>query len=317
MNQTQHSADRPGSSLDRPVRSVVVVGGGPAGLQATLTLGRVHRDVVLLDAGDGRNAPASAMHNLITRDGTPPAEFRRLAHAELTAYPTVEVRAARVRGIEDVSDPQQPESTRFRIDLEGGSGLTARRLVLATGVRDQLPDIPGVAELWGDLVAHCPFCHGHEFAGRRVVVLGAGPAGHLPGLLAPVASEVVVLTNGEDLSVPVAVPVLTDPVAQVRRHGEGVRIALGSGQVIEAAGIFVGTGLRQSSPFAEQLGLELNPSGCVRVDERGRASRAGVYAAGDMAHVPALPMPMASVAQAVATGALAAATVVADSLADG
>lgn len=337
MNTTQHSADRPDSSQDHPdlghpdldqpdldhpdpdrfERSVVVVGGGPAGLQAALTVGRVHRDVVLLDAGEGRNAPASAMHNLITRDGTPPAEFRRLAHAELSAYPTVEVRHSRVRAIEDVSDPRRAGSTSFRLDLEGGPGLVGRRLVLATGVRDQLPDIPGLAELWGDLVAHCPFCHGHEFADRPVVVLGAGPAAHLPGLLAPVVSEVVVLTNGEQLTAPVLGTVLTDRVAAVRRHGEGVRITLGSGQVVEAAGIFVGTGLRQSAPFAEQLALELNPSGCVRVDERGRTSRAGVYAAGDMAHVPALPMPMTSVAQAVASGALAAAAAVAESLTDG
>ncbi|WP_131106267.1 NAD(P)/FAD-dependent oxidoreductase [Ornithinimicrobium sufpigmenti] len=332
MNSTQHSADRRdrleahadrlAGGPDSPFHAldVVVVGGGPAGLQAALTLGRVHRDVVLLDAGEGRNAPAAEMHNFITRDGTPPADFRRLAHAELAAYPTVVVRQARVSAVTDLPEPQQPGSSAFRITLDDGTELTARRVVLATGVRDQLPDIPGLRELWGDLVAHCPFCHGHEFAGRTVAVIGAGPAGHLPGLLAPVAGKVVVLTNGEELTgalpVPGEVPVLTDRVVEVRRHGEGVRITLGSSEMVEAAGVFVGTALRQTAPLADQLGLELNPSGCVRVDERGRTSRAGVYAAGDMAHVPALPMPMASVAQAVAAGALAAATVVADSLAD-
>lgn len=324
MNPNQHFAYRPldrpdldHADLDHADRAVVVVGGGPAGLQAALTLGRVHRDVVLLDAGEGRNAPASAMHNFISRDGTPPAEFRRLAHAELAAYPTVEVRHAGVRAIEDVSDPGRTGPTAFRLDLEDGSPLVGRRLVLATGVRDELPDIPGLAGLWGDLVAHCPFCHGHEFAGRRIAVLGAGPAAHLPGLLAPIADDVLVLTDGEQLTVPVEGTVLTDRVVEVRRHGEGVLITLGAGQAVEAAGVFVGTALRQSAPFAEQLGLELNPSGCVRVDERGRTSRAGVFAAGDMAHVPALPMPMATVAQAVATGALAAATAVADSLMTG
>lgn len=317
MTDTQQPpAQQRGPTGTSTQRAVVVIGGGPAGLQAALTLGRVHRDVLLLDAGEGRNAPAAQMHNLLTRDGTPPAEFRRLAHAELAAYPTVEVLPARVSAVIDVSD-QGPGATSFRIDLEDGMQLTARRVVLATGVRDQLPDVPGLVELWGDLVAHCPFCHGHELAGKPVAVLGAGPAGHLPALLAPVVSQVVVLTNGEDLTTPLQGPVLTDPVTEVRRHGEGVRLTLASGQDVDVAGVFIGTALRQAAPFAEQLGLELNPSGAVRVDEFGRTSLAGVYAAGDMAHAPALPMPITSVAQAVATGALAATTVVAASLADG
>lgn len=314
MTQIQHPTTS--SSPDPSVRAVAVIGGGPAGLQAALTLGRVHRDVVLIDAGEGRNSPASEMHNLITRDGTPPAEFRRLAHADLAAYPTVEVRHARVSAVADLTDPQWPGETRFRVGLADGSTVTARRVLLATGVRDELPDVPGLADLWGDLVAHCPFCHGHEFAGQKVAVLGAGPAGHLPALLAPVAGQVVVLANGEELAGPLDVPVLPEPVSGVRRHGDGVRVSLASGESVDVAGIFVGTALTQTAPFAEQLGLELNPSGCVRVDERGRTSLAGVYAAGDMAHVPALPMPMASVAQAVAAGALAGASMVADSLAD-
>jgi thioredoxin reductase len=317
MNDLQHPSRPRGdaSAPEAPVRSVVVIGGGPAGLQAALTLGRVHRDVLLLDAGEGRNAPATHMHNLLTRDGTPPAEFRQIAHGELAAYPTVEVRPGRVAAVTDLSRPGG--GTTFRVDLEDGSAATARRLVLATGVRDQLPDVPGVEALWGDLVAHCPFCHGHEFAGRQVAVLGVGPAGHLPALLAPVAGEVVVLTDGEELAGPVDARVVTDRVVGVERHGAGVRVRLAAGDPLDVAGVFVGTALRQSAPFAEQLGLELNPSGAVRVDERGRTSRRGVYAAGDMAHVPALPMPMSSVAQAVATGMMAGATVVADLLTDG
>lgn len=315
MAQTQRLPDQDHApSTGAPVRAVAVVGGGPAGLQAALTLGRVHRDVVLLDAGEGRNAPAGAVHNLLTRDGTPPAELRRLAHAELAAYPTVELRSARVSAIADLTDPGQAGPTAFRVYLEDGSSLTARRVVLATGVRDRLPDVPGLADLWGDLVAHCPFCHGHEFAGRRVAVLGAGPAAHLPGLLAPVVGETVVLTNGEELAAPVDATVLPDVVARVRRHGDGVRVELASGQPVDVAGVFVATTLSQAAPFAEQLGLELNPSGAVRVDERGRTSRRGVYAAGDMAHVPALPMPMSSVASAVAAGAVVGGMVVADSL---
>ena len=312
-HHVQHPVDP--SSHPAADRTVVVIGGGPAGLQAALTLGRVHRDVLLLDAGEGRNAPATHMHNLVTRDGTPPAEFRRIAQAELAAYPTVEVRRGRVDVVRDLS-AKAGGATLYAVDLADGSSLTVRRVVLATGVRDELPDVPGLDALWGDLVAHCPFCHGHEFSGRRVAVLGAVPAAHLPALLRPVAAEVVVLTDGEELSAPVDAEVVGDRVLGVERHDGGVRVSLEQGRALDVAGLFVGTTLRQTAPFAEQLGLALNPSGGVRVDERGRTSLRGVYAAGDMAHVPALPMPMASVAQAVAAGMMAGATVVADLLAD-
>lgn len=318
---------------------VVVVGGGPAGLQATLTLARVHRDAVLVDAGEGRNAPAPHMHNVVTRDGTPPEEFRRIAREELRSYPTIEVRDGRVARISPVmTDPRagegpederaggegevtsgESEVTAYLVELEDGTRLRTRSVILATGVRDELPDVPGLGDLWGDLAAHCPFCHGHEFAGRRVAILGAGPASHLARMLRPVADEVVVLTDGQDApeDLPPSVSqVVTERVEAVQRHGDGVRVRLGSGATLEAAGLFLATTLRQAAPFAAQLGLGLNESGCARVDTSCRASLPRIYAAGDMAHVEALPMPMTSVAQAIASGALAGATAVADLVAD-
>ncbi|WP_122262098.1 NAD(P)/FAD-dependent oxidoreductase [Ornithinimicrobium cerasi] len=328
-SEVEHGApaDKDGAPADRDVE-VVVVGAGPAGLQAALTLGRVHRDVVLVDAGEGRNAPAAHLHNVVTRDGTPPAEFRRIARGELAAYPTVEVRDGRVtrlRVAEDVSAAEEEVGekeggerggTAYLVELADGSRLSTAKVVLATGVRDELPDVPGVADLWGDLVAHCPFCHGHEFAGRRVAILGAAPAPHLAALLRPVASEVVVLTHGEAAPDGLPAVVVTDRVTEVTRSGDGVLVRLAGGGTLEVAGVFVATTLHQAAPFAEQLGLAANGSGCVRVDERCRTSRPGVYAAGDMAHVEALPMPMTSVAQAIASGSLAGATAAAELIAD-
>ncbi|SOC58339.1 NAD(P)/FAD-dependent oxidoreductase [Ornithinimicrobium cerasi] len=321
-----------GAPADRDVE-VVVVGGGPAGLQAALTLGRVHRDVVLVDAGEGRNAPAAHLHNVVTRDGTPPAEFRRIARAELGAYPTVEVRDGRVTRLSATEDASAAEKeveekgatekevgerggTAYLVELADGSRLSTAKVVLATGVRDELPDVPGVADLWGDLVAHCPFCHGHEFAGRRVAILGAAPAPHLAALLRPVASEVVVLTHGDAAPEGLPAVVVTDRVTEVTRSGDGALVRLAGGGTLEVAGVFVATTLHQAAPFSEQLGLTANDSGCVRVDERCRTSRPGVYAAGDMAHVESLPMPMTSVAQAIASGSLAGATAAAELIAD-
>ena len=265
----------------------VVIGGGSAGLQAALTLGRVHRRTLLLDAGHYRNDPAHHMHNFLGHDGTPPSELRAAARADLAGYDTVTVRTAAVASAGVDRDG-------FRVVI-GDEEVTSRGLVLATGVRDTLPDLPGLAELWGDVVAHCPFCHGHELAGKRVAVLG--DPGHVGGLMGPVASSV----EGVD----------PERVARLERAGDGLRVVLTDGTSEEYGGLFVATTLRQSAPFAEQLGLALLPSGCVQVDAMGRTSVPGVHAAGDMAHVPELAMPMASVLTAAASGLVAGAAMAA------
>ena len=134
---------------------VVVVGGGPAGLQAALTLGRMHRRVLLLDSGEYRNAPAEHMHNFVTHDGTPPAEFRAAARAELAAYATVTVR-------ETAASAVVPDCAGFRVELGaeagGAASFTDRAVVLATGMRDTLPAIPGLEPLFGTVAAVCPYC---------------------------------------------------------------------------------------------------------------------------------------------------------------
>jgi thioredoxin reductase len=265
----------------------VVIGGGSAGLQAALTLGRVHRRTLLLDAGHYRNDPAHHMHNFLGHDGTPPSELRAAARADLAGYDTVTGRTAAVASV-------GVDGEGFRV-VVGDEEVTTRGLVLATGVRDTLPDVPGLAELWGDVVAHCPFCHGHELAGKRVAVLG--DPGHVGGLMGPVASSV----EGVD----------PERVARLERAGDGLRVVLTDGTSEEYGGLFVATTLRQSAPFAEQLGLAMLPSGCVQVDAMGRTSVPGVHAAGDMAHVPDLAMPMASVLTAAASGLVAGAAMAA------
>jgi thioredoxin reductase len=279
---------------------IAIIGGGPAGLQAALTLGRIHRRAVLVDDGTYRNARVSHMHNVLTHEGTPPAEFRATARTQLAAYDTISVREGRVDDIAQAGE-------QFHLRLADSDALTARAVILATGVRDELPAVPGLADLWGDLAAHCPFCHGHEFAGTRIGILGAAPAPHLSALLGPMASEVVVLSNGESLpdGLGAGLTVRTEPVRSVVRHDGGVRVELDGGDE-HVSVLFVAPTMHQSAPFAERLGLELNPSGCVRIDEFGRSSRPGVFCAGDMAHLAAHPMPMASVTFAAASGQLAA-----------
>jgi thioredoxin reductase len=296
---------------------VVVVGGGPAGLQAALTLGRMHRSVLLLDSGEYRNAAAKEMHNFVTHDGRSPEEFRAAARRDLQPYATVEVRERRATQVSD-------DGGRWRVTLDDTGTVVARRVVLATGLRDTLPDIPGLSDLWGDVVAHCPYCHGHELSGRHVGILGNGPhAARVALLLERIAASVTVFADGAELDQAIAaqlaqggVDVRPEKVAGVRRSSTGATIELATGADEEVAGLFVSTVFAQAAPFAEQLSLEMLPSGCIRIDELGRTSRQGIYAAGDLAHVAALPMPLASVLTATSAGLLAGTAADQDLLAD-
>jgi thioredoxin reductase len=287
---------------------VVVVGGGPAGLQASLTLGRMRRRVLLLDSGEYRNGTVREMHNFLTHDGDDPALFREAARGELKHYDTVTVRDARVSSIEEAGD-----GWLLTLDGETREELRSRKVVLATGLHDTLPAVPGLADLWGDVVAHCPFCHGHELRDRPVAVLGAtAHTAAVAMMVNRLASRLLVVTNGGTLDAETAahlaaagVEVVDHRVTEARRSAEGAALSLADGTVVDVAGIFVAPGLSQSSPLPEQLGLEHLASGCVRVDELGATSRPGIYAAGDMAHVAALPMPLASVLNAAAAGLVA------------
>ena len=297
---------------------VIVIGGGPAGLQAALTLGRVHRDVLVLDSGRYRNDPADQMHNFLGHDGTSPAELRAAARKDLTEYATVEVVETAALEVAAVGSSEAP---RFVVRTPDGE-FTARRLVLATGLTDDLPPTPGLAELFGSVAAHCPYCHGHEYAGTPVGILGAGP--HVPRLallMERIASRLVVFADGAEVDAEAratfdahGVEVLSGRVVSVERSGGGTRVVLDDGSGVEVGGLMVAPTFRQSAPFAEQLGLGLQGSGCVAVDPFGRTSLPGVFAVGDMAHTDATPMPMTSVMTAAASGLVAAATLVGELL---
>lgn len=268
---------------------VIVIGAGPAGLQAALTLGRMHRRTLVLDSGVYRNDPADAMHNFLTHDGADPADLRADARAELSHYDDVRIReiaATEVAG----------NVGAFTVTLADGTTETAGKLLLATGVRDTLPDIPGLPDIFGSVAAHCPFCHGHEYAGGRVVLAASDHAQAMVLMMTPIASEVVVV----------------DDIASVRAGGDGVLVTRSDGTEIDARGLIVATSYEQSAPFAEQLGLDLLPSGCIEVDGFGRTSVPGVFAAGDLSTTAELQMPMASVLNAAANGLLAAASCVRD-----
>jgi len=290
---------------------VIVIGAGPAGLQAALTLGRMHRPTLLLDSGEYRNGTVLHMHNVIANDGTPPAEFRATARAQLAEYPDVELRDV---GAQTVTGSDGG----FVVRLADGETVETRHVILATGVADDLPDIPGLQDLWGTKAFSCPFCDGHEHAGRSIGILGPAPrAEHLIGLLGRIVGDITVFPVEQPFAADetrtlegLGVRVSAEPVAAVAPEAADVRITTAS-TAHTVAGVFVASGsLRHRAPFADQLGLELLPSGSIEIDDFGRTSQPGVFAAGDLAHRASLPGPMASVLLASAAGQMAAVGVI-------
>ncbi|OZD50219.1 thioredoxin reductase [Rhodococcus sp. 06-1477-1B] len=273
----------------------IIIGGGPAGLQAALTLGRMHRRTLLLDSGDYRNGTVRHAHNLLTNDGRDPAELRRVGRDEIAAYPDVEIRDAAASAVAREDDA-------LTVTV-GAERLRAHAVILATGVADQLPDIPGLAAQWGDRVASCPFCHGHEFAGRPVAIVnGSAHAPALGRMLEPVASAVHLVDPAE--------------VVRVDATADGLALELSGGAVLEVAGAFIAPGWSSRAGFLDGLGVQRQESGAVRTDPFGRTSVENVYAVGDLAQPDHLPGPMFSLAAAIAGGQLAAVAVVQSLVAD-
>lgn len=288
---------------------VVIVGGGPAGLAAALTLGRVRRETLVVDAREPRNAASPAMHNFLSRDGTPPAELSEIARAELEAYPSVQVREGVVSRIRRLGGDG------FEVALGGGEAVRARRVLLATGVVDELPPIEGLAALWGRAVLHCPYCHGWEVRDAPLAVLGASPARALLALhLTRLSGDVALLTNGEALDEAgvrrllerSGIAIREEPIVRVEGEGDDVvRIVFDGAPPLVRRAIFAQSRTRQRSALAEELGCEILEDGSVAVDDFGRTSVPGVFAVGDMARRTTMPGPVAAVIAAAASGAIA------------
>ena len=193
--------------MEATVYDVVVVGGGAAGLSAALVLGRARRRVAVVDAGAPRNAPAAHMQGFLSRDGMPPADLAAAGRAEVTGY-----------GVELIKDQVVGIEAGFFVRLAGGRVLRARRILVATGVRDELPDIPGVRQRWGRDLLHCPYCHGWEVRGQPIGVLGTQPGSVQHALLVRQWSDnVVFFVHSYDLT----------SAERVQLAARGVRVVSG------------------------------------------------------------------------------------------
>jgi thioredoxin reductase len=284
---------------------VVVVGGGAAGLNAALVLGRARRRVAVVDAGAPRNAPASHMQGFLSRDGMPPAGLLAAGRAEAAGY-GVELLEDQVIGIE----------TGFIVRLASGRVLSARRILVTTGVHDDLPDIPGVRERWGRDLLHCPYCHGWEVRDQPIGVLGTHSASVLHAqLVRQWSDDIVLFVHTYDLTSTERVELDARQIRVV--EGEVARLVvdadrligveLADGQLIERAAVFIRPAI---APHADGLlaglGCEVDDTGFVTVDATGRTSIFGVWAAGNVAD------PRAQVITAAGEGSAAAIAINAD-----
>jgi thioredoxin reductase/SAM-dependent methyltransferase len=285
-----HDHERPSPPAERHC-DVAVIGGSAAGLAAALQLSRQRRSVIVIDAGEPRNAPAAHMHSFLGREGEPPSELVRAGREEVRSYggELLTGRAERVLRTDD---------DRFRVELDSGSAVVARRVLVATGLVDVLPDIDGLAEHWGRDVIHCPFCHGYEVRDERIVQIVTHHLGlHTSGLFRQLTDRLtVVLHDAEDVD-PSAldalkaagVEIVDAPVRRVVAGDDGrvVAVELADGERIAADAIAIAPRFRvRAEPFAD-LGLHAapHPNGLgdfVETDPMGETAVRGVYAAGNV-----------------------------------
>ena len=266
---------------------VIVVGGSFAGLSAAMQLARARRRVLVIDAGRPRNRFAEHAHGFFGQDGKPPAQIVAEAVAQLDAYPTVQ------RIDSEAHTAERDADGRFHVMLSDGRRASADRLILATGIRDELPPLPGLAERWGISVLHCPYCHGYEVSGQRLGVLATHPLSVHQAILIPDwgpttwFTQGVVEANKEEAALLDARGVRIERSPVVEILGDAPRIEalrLADGQVVAIDALFVGARTVMASDLAQQLGCEFDegPLGsAIRVDTWKQTSVAGVFAAGD------------------------------------
>jgi thioredoxin reductase len=264
---------------------VIIVGAGPAGLSAALVLGRACRRVLVFDHGQPRNRSTAHMHGFLSRDGITPAEFRAAARGDLARYDTVRLEHA------EVVDAGQRGADGFTVTLADGRTFTSRKLLLATGVADNVPDVAGLADLYGHSVFHCPYCDGWELRGQPLAVYGRGRRGFGLSLELIGWSRDIVLCSDGDAELDAAqrdklarndIIVREEKITRLEgRDGRLDRIVFTSGDPLARRALFFTTGQHPCSPLAEKLGCPFNEKGTVRTGKYETTHLPGLYVAGD------------------------------------
>ena len=284
---------------------VLIIGGGPAGLGAAMALGRLRRSVLVCDDFRPRNLAAAHMHNFAGHEGLSPLEWRKKARQDVEQYDTVKFFEGAVTSVVKIHGG-------FEATLSSKSSVTVKKVILAYGVQDRLPPIPGMQELWGKSVFQCPFCHGFEYRGRRVGVIANGAlAMRVLPMIFGVTSDITLFTHGKsELTAEQTeilrrrkVRIVEHPVEKLIHDEDALHGAIAGGELIEQDAILGGgPPFQMKSDVGESLGCEKNEMGLYKVGEGNRTNVPGIYAAGDSITM------QQSVVGALATGQWAGAT---------
>ena len=286
---------------------VAIVGGGAAGLSAALVLARARRSVVVVDSGRPRNAPAAQMHGFLSRDGLPPSELLAAGRSEVEAYggELVAGVVSRIR--------RMPRG--FDVLLDAGPSLRARRVLVTTGLRDELPDVAGVRERWGRDLLHCPYCHGYEVRDRPLGVLGGSPEAVQHALLVRQwSADVVLFSHDERLTaqdreqlVARAVGIVDGRVRRlVVEEDRLIGLETEDRRMVRRDAVFVRPRFVPNVELLAHLGCSLKTDGWVVADPVGRTDQHGVWVAGNVAN------PRAQVITAAGEGSATAIAINAD-----
>lgn len=261
-----------------------VIGGGPAGLNAALVLGRSRRKTVLFDDNKPRNAVTSESHGFITRDGIDPQEFKRIGQEEVSSYPDVSIEKQRVHRI-------VKENGQFKVEAEDGSLFYAKKVILATGFKETLPAIPRVKEFYGKSLFGCPFCDGWELRDRALAVIADGQkAVHMAKLVSNWTSDLIVFTNGSQVISPEEKELLHSKgiiinekkiTSLIGDEGMLEKIQLEDETEVLREGGFIASEWEQSASFQSELEYQVNDQGGIDTDNWQRTKASGVFACGD------------------------------------
>jgi thioredoxin reductase len=295
----------------------IVVGGGAAGLAGALNLARARRSVLVIDAGDQRNLPAEGVHGFLTRDGLPPGDLVALGRAEIEGYgaTVLDGRVTALSGSEGA----------FSVTTGDGRTFGARRLLVTTGLVDDLPDVPGLRELWGTDIVHCPYCHGYEVRDKPIGVLATDARSiHLAQLFRQLSPDVTLFLHAQprpsadeaEALAALGIPVVEGEVVGLETDAgrlSGVRLA--SGEVVPRQALAIGTTLRARADLLTGIGLEATEfmdgvGRRIESDMTGKTAVAGVWVAGNVTDL------MAWVSSAASAGAMAGAAINGDLVAD-
>lgn len=284
----------------------IIIGGSYAGLSAAMALGRSLRNVLVIDSGLPCNRFTPHSHNFLTQDGSTPAAIATLARQQVAQYPTVQF-------LDGLATDAQKTGSGFAVTTQSGQTVTGKKLVLATGIKDLVPDLPGFAECWGISIIHCPYCHGYEFRGQPTGIMANGErAFHLAMLVHNLTKDLTILTNGKAaFSTEQAARLANNQVtvdeteitAIGQENGQLQQVLFSNGTRKELAALYAALPFEQHSDIPASLGCALTEQGYIKTDAMQKTTVEGVFACGDNTN------PMRSVANAVYSGNMTGAVV--------